>query len=71
MALCYKGRSIEVVLGNTIVYFANDRKHVSTLCMCVGNVFVAYQKAVYITWCLRDKIICPCLIKFSYGEREK
>ena len=46
MPLCYKGRSIDVVLGNNIVYFGNDRKHTYIHNVC-GKSFVTFQKAVY------------------------
>jgi hypothetical protein len=44
MPLCYTVQSMDVVLGNTIVYFVNDAKHTYIyiymcvcVCVCVSN----------------------------------
>jgi hypothetical protein len=47
MALFYKGASIEVVLGNTIVYAANNRKHICVLCMCGKRFCSVSESSVY------------------------
>ena len=50
MPLCYKGRSIDVVLGNTIVYFAYDRKHthIYIYIYCVWEKFCnVVERGVY------------------------